>query len=57
MSIQYIPGLGRHTTRALKLYGIKTVEQFSKFTENEINVLLGKSGIKFLKYAKELCQA
>ena len=54
MSIQYINGLGRHTTRALKAYGIKTVEQFSQFTEAEIQMLLGKSGLRFLNQAKML---
>ncbi len=54
MSIINIQGLGRHTTKALAQYGITTVEQFARFTELEINMLLGKSGIKFLYNAKQL---
>ena len=57
MSIINIQGLGRHTTAALAEYGITTVEQFAKFTEIEINLLLGRSGIKFLHNAKALLKS
>jgi len=50
-----LPGLGRHTTRALKLYGIRSIEQFALFTEEEIISLLGNSGRKLLSKAQKLC--
>lgn len=53
-SIDTIPGIGRHTPKALKYYGIKTIEQFSRFTEKEIVALLGNSGKKLLNAAKQL---
>lgn len=52
-----IPGMGRFTIAALKRYGIQTVEQFSIFTEDEITALLGKSGVKLLRNAKQLSYA
>jgi len=52
-----LPGVGRHTSRALNLYGINTIEQFALFTEQEITALLGNSGIKLLNTARELIHA
>jgi nucleotidyltransferase/DNA polymerase involved in DNA repair len=54
LSIEHIPGIGRHTPKALKFYGIRTIEQFARFTEKEIVALLGNSGKKLLNSAKQL---
>jgi nucleotidyltransferase/DNA polymerase involved in DNA repair len=48
-----LPGIGRHTPKALAMYGITTVNQFAKFQENEVVALLGKSGLKLLGNAKK----
>ena len=53
--LQELPGIGRHTPKALASYGILTVNQFAKFEESEILALLGKSGLKLLGTAKTLC--
>lgn len=52
--LAYLPGIGRHTPRALALYGIQTIGQFARFTYNEAESLLGKSGYKLLKIAKKI---
>lgn len=54
MPLHKLPGVGRHTPKALALYGIHTIEQFALFTENEITALLGNSGRKLLYTAKNL---
>ena len=53
LPIELIPGIGRHTPKALKHYGIKTIEQFSRFTEKEVVALLGNSGKKLLTSARQ----
>jgi len=50
----FLPGIGRHTLKALAFYEIKTFADFIKFNEDEIQTLLGKSGIKLWKFAKKL---
>jgi predicted flap endonuclease-1-like 5' DNA nuclease len=50
-----LPGIGRHTPKALARYGIVTVDQFAKFEESEVLALLGKSGLKLLGTAKTFC--
>jgi len=52
-----LPGIGRHTPRALKMYGINTIEQFALFTETEIVSLLGNSGKNLLNKARRICPA
>ena len=54
LNISFIPGLGRHTIKALGLYGIKTIEDLAKFSQEEIQDLLGNSGIKYWKFAKKV---
>lgn len=51
-----LPGIGRHTPKALAMYGITTIDQFAKFQENEVIALLGKSGLKLLFNAKNFKQ-
>lgn len=53
-NLSEVPGMGRFTVAALKRYGIETAEQFSIFTEDEVQTLLGKSGIKLLHNARKL---
>ncbi len=53
--LENLPGIGRHTPKALAKYGIKTINQFANFTEQEVVALLGKSGLKLLGTAKNLC--
>jgi predicted flap endonuclease-1-like 5' DNA nuclease len=53
--LEQLPGIGRHTPKALAKYGIITVNQFAQFEEQEILALLGKSGLKLLGTAKTLC--
>ena len=53
-SLMFLPGIGRHTLKALAFYEIKTFADFIKFNEDEIQTLLGKSGIKLWKFAKKL---
>lgn len=50
----FLPGIGRHTLKALEFYEIKTFADFIKFNESEIKLLLGKSGIKLWRLAKKL---
>jgi nucleotidyltransferase/DNA polymerase involved in DNA repair len=52
-----LPGIGRHTPKAMAKYGIHTIEQFALFTENEVIALLGNSGRKLLQTAKQLTTA
>ena len=47
-----LPGIGRHTPRALAMYGIQTIGQFACFTDDEVLKLLGNSGRPLLQYAK-----
>lgn len=47
-----LPGIGRHTPRALAMYGIETIGQFACFTTSEVISLLGPSGKKLLGAAK-----
>jgi len=54
LPLSNLPGIGRHTPRALAHYGVNTIGQFALFTENEIISLLGKSGKKLLKVAKQI---
>jgi nucleotidyltransferase/DNA polymerase involved in DNA repair len=55
--LDQVPGMGRFTVAALKRYGIETAEQFSIFTEDEVETLLGKSGLKLLQNARKLSYA
>lgn len=52
-----VPGMGRFTVAALRRYGIQTAEQFAIFTEEEVQTLLGKSGIKLLHNARKISYA
>jgi nucleotidyltransferase/DNA polymerase involved in DNA repair len=54
--INMLPGIGRHTPQALRLYGINTIYQFSLFTDTEVRTLLGSSGLKLLRKAKNLAR-
>ena len=54
LHLSFIPGLGRHTIKALAMYGIKTIGDFASFSQEEISELLGNSGIKYWKFAKKL---
>jgi nucleotidyltransferase/DNA polymerase involved in DNA repair len=54
LNISFIPGLGRHTIKALGLYGIKTIEDLAKFSQEEIQDLLGNSGLKYWRFAKKV---
>lgn len=54
LSIYNLPGIGKRTPYALEMYGIKTIEQFSLFTDNEVVALLGKSGRKLLRAARDM---
>jgi predicted flap endonuclease-1-like 5' DNA nuclease len=56
LPLENLPGIGRHTPKALAKYGIRTIHQFAQFTENEVESLLGKSGLKLLFTAKNICQ-
>lgn len=56
LPVEIIPGIGRHTPRALAFYGIRTVEQFALFTEKEVVALLGNSGRKLLMSARQIMQ-
>lgn len=56
LPLETLPGIGRHTPKALAKYGIRTINQFANFTENEVVTLLGKSGLKLLFTAKTICQ-
>jgi nucleotidyltransferase/DNA polymerase involved in DNA repair len=47
-----LPGIGRHTPRALAMYGVQTIGQFACFTYEEVESLLGISGKNLLKAAK-----
>jgi len=53
-NLMFLPGIGRHTLQALEFYEIKTFADFIRFNEEEIKLLLGKSGIKLWKLAKKL---
>jgi predicted flap endonuclease-1-like 5' DNA nuclease len=50
--LENLPGIGRHTPKALAKYGITTINQFAQFEEAEVVALLGKSGAKLLGTAK-----
>lgn len=54
LNLSFIPGLGRHTIKALGLYGVKTIEDFAKFSQEEIQELLGNSGLKYWRFAKKV---
>lgn len=54
LSLSSLPGIGRHTPKALARYGITTIKQFAQFEEQEVLALLGKSGLKLLSTAKTL---
>ena len=54
LSLNFIPGLGRHTVKALAIYGIKTIGDFAKFSQEEIEDLLGRSGLKYWRFARKL---
>jgi predicted RecB family nuclease len=56
-SINMLPGIGRHTPKALNMYGINTIYQFSLFTDKEVTTLLGNSGLKLLKKAKTFARS
>ncbi len=56
LPLENLPGIGRHTPKALAKYGIRTINQFAQFTENEVESLLGRSGLKLLFTAKNICQ-
>jgi len=51
-----LPGIGRHTPRALAKYGIQTIGQFACFTETEIMSLLGGSGVRLLTSARTIAR-
>ena len=55
--LNQLPGIGRHTPKAMAKYGIHTIEQFALFTEKEVIALLGNSGRRLLQSAKSLTTA
>jgi len=54
LSLNFLPGLGRHTVKALALYGVQTIGDFAKFSQDEIEDLLGRSGLKYWRFARKL---
>jgi nucleotidyltransferase/DNA polymerase involved in DNA repair len=53
-SLARLPGIGRRTPRALARYGMKTIGNFAMLSESEAFTLLGASGVRLLRLAREM---